>query len=125
MSQVSSPTRPSRRTTARRPIIDDPSDEEELANATAKLPSDSEDDFVAEGNARNSRRQTRGGRKASTASSQEVPLPKARGRPKKSTAPAPKLEPCEILEPDQTTVIMAEPALPSKKLTSPRKRRSV
>jgi len=108
-----SPTRPSRRTTTRKKVIMEDSEEEDLDDAIKPEPMDEEEDFTPAPQ-RSPRRQTR--RKTTEVSTTPHTAKRAR-----RARTGESVEPSQIFEPQEG--IPPEPVSPTKK-TSPRKRKS-
>jgi structural maintenance of chromosome 4 len=120
-------SRPSRRVTARRTAVVESSDEDMADAQQQKVEEDSGDDFTPAPapSPRRTRRKTMQEEPAQPAPS--TPKPR-RGRPKKSIAPAPSIEPSEVFDPDQTAgpadeeplEIAKKPALGGRRSVAPR-----
>jgi len=108
-----SPTRPSRRAAARKKVIVEDSEDEDIGGAIKPEPMDEEEDFTPAPQ-RSPRRQTR--RKTTEASA----TPYTAGRARRARM-GESVEPTQIFEPQEG--IPLEPVSPTKK-TSPRKRKS-
>lgn len=113
--------RPTRRAAAaRRKVVEESSDDSDAANRTVKR-EESEDEFTLdpepeESAPRPSRRRATGSAAPSTSK------PRA-GRPRKNAAPAPKAEPSDAMDMDETASTAAEPEEPAKKKPAARKRK--
>ncbi|KAI1291242.1 RecF/RecN/SMC N terminal domain-containing protein [Xylaria venustula] len=116
-------TRSSRRAAATRraAIIESDDEDDVVANTTArKIKEESEDEFDPEVESRSSRRQTQSRRKSAA-----PPTPRA-GRPRKSVAPESSiLESTELADAEVSSATILAPESPTKKPSSPRKRKSV
>ncbi|KAK4444971.1 putative nuclear condensin complex subunit smc4 protein [Podospora aff. communis PSN243] len=117
-------SRPSRRVAARRTAVVESSDEDMADAPQQKVEEDSGDDFTPAPapSPRRTRRKTMQEEPAQPGPS--TPKPR-RGRPKKSIAPAPSIEPSEVFDPDQTAGPADEEPVEVAKKPVPRGRRSV